>query len=327
MIEYESAIDFFSCKDVGNGIYFYGRDSVGLCRYDLELNMLEKNILNEEMGDGLHFFDYTDCICLKNKLYFAPYLVDKMCIFDLSDGNYEHVNVGFVPLSRKIVESGSYLYFICQSNKILKYDRVSGKLDVIEIREEGNIYKDACIYKGKLYYPLKTPGCIVEYDLKTNTTKKKRITDREITFATICRVGEFFWLTGNRSFASKWKPESGEVLYIDFPTEEVKRDFPWDTYFSASILYENEVYLAPLRSDWVMAINTDSEDIRQVVKIPEGSLSWNIQAIKGKICVSLQDISNKPVKNMLFDINGEIQSSNYINLKYDLNEFIKKNLV
>ena len=60
MIENERIMDFFNACKVGEKLFFYGRDDVGLCCFDLKSGYLEVNLLSEDIGGSIQFYKYTD---------------------------------------------------------------------------------------------------------------------------------------------------------------------------------------------------------------------------------------------------------------------------
>lgn len=320
MIENERIMDFFNFVKIGEELYFYGRDDVGLCCLDLKSRYLEVNLLSEETGGSIQFFKYTDCIEIEGRIYLAPYLGDKICIFNTIDRNFSFIEVGDKVLAKKIIAYNEYLYFICENNRIIKLGLTDNKLEVIAFGGKNNLYQDACLFNDKIYYPLQENGSIAEFDLKSETMLRKKITDRKVLYSTICIANGNLWLTGDSEFISKWNPISKEIVYFDLSLKKDK-NIPWDSLFSGSLSIGDEIYLAPLGTNSVISIDVSSGAVRSVIKIPNDAISWCIQRFDDLLCVCLSQRDIKPYANIFFNTNGQIEE---INVANDLHNFIKQ---
>lgn len=320
MIEKERIIDFFNFCKIGEELYFYGRDDVGLCCLNLRSRYLEVNLLSEEVGGSAQFYKYTDCLEIGGRIYLAPYLGDKICIFNTDDRSFSFIDVGDKALAKKIIAYNEFLYFVCENNRILKLCLIDNKLERIDFGGKSNLYQDACLYKDKIYYPLPEKGSIAEFDLNSETMSHKKISDREVIFSTICVANDNLWLTGDSEFISKWNLTSNEIEYFELSLKRNK-NIPWRSLFSGSLSIGDEIYMAPLGTDVVISIDVCSGAVRNVMEIPNDTISWSIHKFDDLLCICLSQIDIRPYDNMFFNTKGQTEK---IYVANDLNNFIKQ---
>lgn len=269
----------FICATVYEGkIYMPPYEGNFIRVYDIDKNTFH-NISLEKMSDTKLTKHYNVCFGYRGKLY----------IF----GNGDTVALCMDIQNETVYEFTDWYYGF---KKIYGY-------------ETGvHIHKNICVVDHCFWVPMNCENVLIQYDMLQNEYRFWNVGKRKMCYATVNYDGKYFWLTGNQKVIIRWEKETDSVKEFEmFPGgfEKYDTDSSWEDLFLCGYMWKNKLYYVPIGSNMLIRFDTESEEIKCILKIDSGHVCMNIQEINENILYLEEYESDlSPYQSYLIDSEG-----------------------
>ncbi len=280
-------------------LYLLTRDSQCLFEYSfISEKMRLCGIVGREYGQV--FITATLC---KNKIYFAPYTADCICIYDILNEKFKYIDL---PQTRRDMENREYNVCFSFRNKvyclgnrgsaILCIDAECDEVEEItewiyDFKEQNGYitrtfcYRNVCVADECFWVPLEGDNILMQYNMLTGEHCFWNIGKRKIRYATVSFDGNYFWLSGNEDFLVRWDKEKNEIKEYDkFPMgfKAKYKDIGWKDLFSCGYIWKDSIYFTPLNANMAVRLDLITEDMEEIIKIDDKNICFNIQEINDR---------------------------------------------
>lgn len=311
----------FSYIGIDNSLYYFERSGVGICKYDKKTK--KTSVVFEDSNHS--FFSYSSVTCVDGNLVFSPYLAKSILLFHLKDNKVETYPIGEEGLSVGVFKNGNSLYFIRQSDNIIKFDMDTKEACIIPIINEISVstHSDFSVVQGSLFVPVNSKGLVMELKLDTKQSVIHNLETDDV-FNTIAYANNCFWLTSDDECITAWNMNDNSIKRIDISSSIEKREnLSWNGLFSSSILMGNELFFAPLSADSLLKYNVCSGVYDSIFKIPSTNVCWCIEKWgNNELYFSLESEKYLPEMDFVIDLNGNIKGRNIMGVEDDSNLII-----
>lgn len=293
-----SVQDICCCK---KNIYILDRNN-GLFTYD-SLNQ-QFTFLGEVEGNEnarymkMHVFEHSS-------LLFVPYNYGNIIQYRIRENDFQifciidfENHIDCMPW-KKMFQYENTLYFLGLDSKvgIISIDLPTRKARIEsdwkeayrkEFGNEVSLYFniDACQVENSFWVPLNKNNMIMEYNMQNKKCFFYKVGKEEIQYATICYDGKGFWLSGDAIIIVNWDLDTNEAVeYRKFPPMFKKRNFKyelwnsWDSLFLNSLKLCEYLFLSPLRSNMIIAVDLEKKEIVEVKRIDDDISFFPLQVI------------------------------------------------
>jgi hypothetical protein len=199
----------------------------------------------------------------------------------------------------------------CSIDEIAVFDSNAGNI-IYPFKNDNmnleiNAYGNAVVDNGNVYLPLNDYNQILKINLITCDYKILSVGEREERYGVILKVGELFYLSGEKNYIYIW--DGGQkVREISLEDKSRGKLIPWKQLFSDAILYQQHIIFSPLRYLYIISISLDDLKVKKIYKLDDvGDISWGMEKLRNDIFISTINVSTNRVKQFLISsINNEI---------------------
>ncbi|NLM74452.1 MAG: hypothetical protein GX184_10550 [Clostridiaceae bacterium] len=227
------AIGFHDFYSDGDFIWVAANNCNGL--FKINISNMEAEYMGSFPGEklnGLHL--YRSVAKVGSKLYFAPFMAERIGIYDLSTNTFKpgpEVRNNDIPFKfEKSVVYNDCIYFLPQRYKaVVRYNTITNELTYIddymnELKEKSTekypMYfgGGVAVIDNKAYIPFRGKNAILEISLIDHKCRTLTIGYKEDGYVFIYFCFGYFWLVGNNGAITKWNPETSEIqIFSSFP--------------------------------------------------------------------------------------------------------------
>jgi len=233
----------------------------------------------------------------KRKLYFAPFLSDKISIFDMAQKRFEQIDFrndsNVTNKFNKVISFKNFIYFFPQefpaimrlntdTNEIEYFSEwVSevSKLQTAKMRGlEHVIFCGFCIVNTEIALVINGANAIMFFNLETGSYEVKLIPEKFEQFNGICFDGQNYHMVScYKNYVVKWNRQTDEILKIKFPSSFTRKTSIGGSFF---IHYLNKhICLIPHATNNAYKINIETNEITELPEfmefIGDKELAWN----------------------------------------------------
>jgi hypothetical protein len=307
-------IDVFSWAQVENNIYF---KSYQTCPGTFVYNIDNGELL---VIDDMYKWNSYGCFrttAVGEYVVFAPYFGnDEILVYNTKSKIFKAEkkrNINSKYRSSAVWKNKLYMFpnGSCSIDEIAVFDSNAGNI-IYPFKNDNmnleiNAYGNAVVDNGNVYLPLNDYNQVLKINLITCDYKTLSVGERKERFGVILKVGEMFYLSGEKNYIYIW---DGEQSVREIPLQDRSRGelIPWEQLFSDAILYENNIIFSPLRYSHIISLGLDDLKVDYIYKLDDTSdISWGMEKLRKDIFMSTTDISgNKCRQYLISNINNEM---------------------
>ncbi len=279
----ESIVFFLSMSIYKNKMYsfLYNRNAI----LETDLSNLRVNYFGcipEKQIYKLRMYNYSRII--GDTLYMVPFMDHELILYDFRTKQFEKYELELLP-QYITLGMGNFCNLYLYNNRIflipfgyraiVSYDLITRKTEhypipeeLTKLRQDSNIYgifqQYELIDENRLLLPFHLHSTVAEFNLEKGTMQFHKIGEFSFGFNSISKYGDFYWLLGlNKLTVAKWNYETGEQAFLtSFPEGCINGTVCFGS--NEIIRIENFLYCFPSRSNMVIKINLDNDEISRV---------------------------------------------------------------
>lgn len=306
-----------------NRIYFKNfQGYVGTYYYDLNEDRIDILPENRDRNEGMS--DYFAVCQIEQNVVFIPYYGRDFVIYNIKDNSFKYLQKKENVTYRSCVQCNGKLWVFPEESirdvAILIVDEMSLYYPFKEDKDDCcfNLHSDVSWDGEAIYCCTKEEGTVVKIDTNNYGWEKKKVGSTDTLYATIIKVPNGFYLSGEEDNITYWA-EDGKVEKYRLPEVALQDEekFVWHARFSDCIMLNDFIIFAPLYCRSVISFNVNTKEMKAIYNCDKGIHSWGLSYFRDKVHVTLRDVETTIKSHLLLDENGAIET-NLFNLPEDI---------
>jgi hypothetical protein len=225
----------------------------------------------------------------KRKLYFAPFLSNKISIFDMDKENFKQMdfrdNCNITHKFRRAISFKNFVYFFPHNKfpAIMRLNVDTNELEyfsewVVDFKLQGleQVFFSFCIADAEIALIIHGTNAIMFFNMEIGSYEVKRIGEKSEQYNDICFDRQNYYLASAYSeYIVKWNRQTNEMSKIKFPHSFTRTGLGGNFH----IQYSNgHIWLFPTCANNAYKINADTSEITELPELMEftsdESLEW-----------------------------------------------------
>jgi len=230
------------------------------------------------------------------KLYFAPFLSDKISVFDMTKNTFEQVDFrndsNATNKFNKIISFKNFVYFIpAEFQAIMRLNTDTSeieyfsewvnevsKLQISKLQGLEQRFFGSCIIDREIALVINGTNAIMFFNMETSGYEVKRFGEKFEQCNGICFDGQNYYMVScYKDYVVKWNRQTDEILKIKLPSSFTRK-----TNIGGSFImqyFNKHIWLLPYAANNAYKINVDTNEITELPEfmefIGDKNLGWN----------------------------------------------------
>jgi hypothetical protein len=272
-----------------NGLYDDGNFVWFINCYNILYRYNKQNVETECIGaiPAENYYAYLGIEANNRKLYFAPFVNNKISVFDMAQNKFEQMDFrddcNSVNKFFRVISFKNFIYFIPREYPaIMKFNTDTkeieyfsewigeiSKLQVLKLRKEWKEikYQSFCVVDAEIVLIIFGVNAVIFFNMETGNYEVKNIGEEHEHYNNICFDGQNYYLSPiYKNYIVKWNKQLNEISKIKIPyfsrIESISANF--------SIQYLNGyVWLFPSIANNAYKINIATNEITELPELTE----------------------------------------------------------